>query len=43
MNHESDIPKYQQFVNSINDAIANKAITIGDPLPSVNTICKEYT
>lgn len=42
VNHESDIPKYQQLVNSINDAIANKAITTGDSLPSVNTICKEY-
>jgi len=43
MNHESDIPKYQQLVNSINDAIANNEINIGDLLPSVNTICKIHS
>lgn len=42
INHESDIPKYQQLVNGINDAIANNKITIGDLLPSVNTICKTH-
>ena len=42
VNHESDIPKYQQLINSINDAIAKKEIIIGDPLPSVNAICKKY-
>ncbi len=41
INHESDIPKYQQLVNSINNAIAKKLINKGDLLPSVNTICKE--
>ena len=43
INHESDIPKYQQFVNSVNNAIANDVITIGDLLPSVNTICKSHS
>lgn len=42
INHESDIPKYQQFVNSVNDAIAKNLITIGDLLPSVNSICKSH-
>jgi len=43
INHESDIPKYQQLVNVINDAIANNIITIGDLLPSVNSICKTHS
>lgn len=41
INHESDIPKYQQLVNSINNAIAKNLLDKGDLLPSVNTICKE--
>lgn len=43
INHESDTPKYQQLVNTINDAIANNIITIGDSLPSVNNICKTHS
>ena len=38
----SDIPKYQQIVNSINNAISNDIISIGDVLPSVNFLCKTY-
>ncbi len=38
---ESDVPKYQQLVNSITNAIAEKLLRKGDLLPSVNTICKE--
>ncbi|WP_303318061.1 GntR family transcriptional regulator [Flavivirga abyssicola] len=38
----SDIPKYQQLINAINDALANNTILVGDMLPSVNSICKEY-
>ena len=41
INHESDIPKYQQLVNSINNAIAENLLEKGDLLPSVNSICKE--
>ena len=41
MNHQSDIPKYQQLVNSINDAIGKHLLKKGDVLPSVNSICKE--
>jgi len=42
INHQSDIPKYQQIVNAINNAIANSVITYGDLLPSVNNICKTH-
>ncbi|MEN9908508.1 MAG: hypothetical protein RLZZ540_1657 [Bacteroidota bacterium] len=40
INHESDIPKYQQLVNSINNAIAENILAKGEQLPSVNSICK---
>lgn len=39
INHESDIPKYQQLVNSINNAIAENILAKGEQLPSVNSIC----
>jgi DNA-binding transcriptional regulator YhcF (GntR family) len=39
----SDIPKYQQIVNSINNAISNNVLSVGDILPSVNSICKTYS
>lgn len=42
IHHESDIPKYQQLVNSVNNAIANSVISNGDLLPSVNSICKTH-
>jgi DNA-binding transcriptional regulator YhcF (GntR family) len=42
INHTSDIPKYQQLVNAVNNAIANNIITNGDLLPSVNKICKTH-
>lgn len=41
INHTSNIPKYQQLINSINHAIANKVLLKGKMLPSVNSICKE--
>ena len=40
INHSSDIPKYQQLVNAVNNEIANNLISNGDILPSVNSICK---
>lgn len=43
INHNSDIPKYQQLINAINNAISNNIISFGDSLPSVNTICKTYS
>ncbi len=42
INHQSDIPKYQQLVNAVNNAIANSVISNGDLLPSVNSICKTH-
>jgi DNA-binding transcriptional regulator YhcF (GntR family) len=41
INHDSDIPKYQQLVNGINNAIAENILQRGDLLPSVNSICKK--
>jgi len=40
INHQSDIPKYQQIVNAINDAIGKNILRKGEALPSVNKICK---
>lgn len=40
INHESDVPKYQQIVNIINNAIAEHVLDKGDVLPSVNSICQ---
>ena len=40
INHNSEIPKYQQIVNAINESIAKNILHIGDALPSVNSICK---
>lgn len=42
LDHQSDIPKYQQIVNAINNAISNSIISSGDLLPSVNSICKNH-
>ncbi len=42
INHDSDIPKYQQIVNSINNAISNSLISYGDLLPSINSICNTH-
>lgn len=40
--HDSEVPKYQQLVNTINDSISNNLIAVGDALPSVNSICNEH-
>ena len=40
INHESEIPKYQQVVNAINNAISKGVLKQGNVLPSVNNICK---
>ncbi|MBF4470453.1 GntR family transcriptional regulator [Flavobacterium sp. HJJ] len=40
INHDSDIPKYQQLVNGITNAIAENILQKGELLPSVNSICK---
>ncbi len=38
----SDTPKYQQVVDTINNSIAKNEVSKGDSLPSVNTVCKSY-
>ncbi|MFI1743667.1 GntR family transcriptional regulator [Thalassobellus sediminis] len=43
ININSEIPKYQQLVNAINNALANNTLSSGDALPSVNAICKAYS
>jgi DNA-binding transcriptional regulator YhcF (GntR family) len=41
VNHQSNQLKFQQLVDSINDAISKNLLQAGDMLPSVNQICKE--
>ena len=36
------IPKYQQIVNAINNAVGNKTLNLGDHLPSINDLCKSF-
>lgn len=43
VNHQSDIPKYQQIVNSVNNGIAENILDKGDLLPSVNSIYKNIS
>lgn len=40
ISHNSDVPKYQQLVNAINNAVAENHFQKGDAIPSVNKICK---
>jgi DNA-binding transcriptional regulator YhcF (GntR family) len=42
INPKSGVPKYQQLVNSIHNAVAKNLLNKGDLLPSVNSICKGY-
>ena len=42
IDHQGDVPKYQQLIDAINHGISNDAISVGDSLPSVNAICKDY-
>jgi DNA-binding transcriptional regulator YhcF (GntR family) len=37
-----DIPKFRQLIDSVNNAVSRKILSIGDHLPSVNHVCKEY-
>ncbi|BAX80303.1 GntR family transcriptional regulator [Labilibaculum antarcticum] len=39
---ESGVPKYKQLINSLYHSIENGDVTIGDQLPSINAICKEF-
>ena len=38
----SEVPKYQQLVNAINNELANNRLSTGDALPSVNSMCSKY-
>ena len=40
MGKEADVPKYQQLVDAIKNAIAKKELIIGAELPSVNSVSK---
>nr|WP_158975918.1 GntR family transcriptional regulator [Cellulophaga sp. L1A9] len=42
IDHDSDVPKYQQIVDIINQSIAKDVLAIGDSLPSVNSFCQEH-
>lgn len=42
INVNSEVPKYQQLVNAINNELANSKLSSGDVLPSVNFICNTY-
>jgi DNA-binding transcriptional regulator YhcF (GntR family) len=38
----SDVPKFRQLVDSVNNAISEKRLSVGDHLPSVNKVCRDY-
>lgn len=39
---DSGVPKYKQLINSLYQSIENGDVQIGDQLPSINSICKEF-
>ena len=41
INPGSGITKFQQLVDSIENAVASNILKVGDPLPSVNKLCSE--
>jgi len=41
VNPQSNLLKFQQLIDSVNEAISKNLLQIGDMLPSVNQICKE--
>jgi len=41
INANSGVAKFQQLVNSIEDAVASNLLKVGDSLPSVNKLCSE--
>jgi len=42
INHNSEIPKFQQLVDAVVNALAENKMHEGDQLPSVNVICQTY-
>jgi len=41
VNNQSNLLKFQQLIDSINEAISKNLLQVGDMLPSVNQLCKE--
>ncbi len=42
VNDDGDVPKFRQLIDSVNHAISENRLSVGDHLPSVNQICKDY-
>ena len=42
VNETSNVPKYRQLIDSVNNAIAENCLQIGDQLPSMNQVCGDY-
>ena len=42
INFDSDIPRYQQLIFAVNDALSNNTLSSVDALPSVNAVCKNH-
>ena len=42
LNEAGDVPKFRQLIDSVNYAISENKLSMGDHLPSVNQVCKEY-
>ena len=43
LNSQSSVPKYQQLINSIIEAIDHRELVKGDQLPSINHLIKKYS
>lgn len=41
VNPQSNLLKFQQLIDSINESISKNQLQVGDTLPSVNQLCKE--
>ena len=41
INHQSNLLKFQQLIDSVNEAVSRNLLKVGDMLPSVNQLCKE--
>lgn len=41
INDQSNLLKFQQLIDSVNEAISKNLLQVGDMLPSVNQLCKE--
>lgn len=43
ISEDSNLPKYQQIINSVEKSIANQLLKKNDKLPSINKICLEFS